>query len=70
MYNRSLSRELSLLSLGLIKDTGHLELNKIQIDEIFESALDSLINHCRDELDNCEADLENVSQHILDSELK
>ena len=70
MHNRSLSRELSLLSLGLIKDTGDLELNKIQIGEIFESALDSLINHCRDELDNCEADLENVSQHILDSELK
>ena len=70
MYNRSLSRELSLLSLGLIKDTGDLELNKIQIDEIFESALDSLINHCRDELDNCEADLENISQYILDSELK
>ena len=70
MYNRSLSRELSLLSLGLIKDTGDLELNKIQIDEIFESALDSLINHCRDELDECEANLENVSHHILDSELK
>ena len=70
MHNRSLSRELSLLSLGLIKDRGDLELNKIQIDEIFESALDSLINHCRDELDTCEADLENVSQHILDSELK
>ena len=70
MHNRSLSRELSLLSLGLIKDTADLELNKIQIDEIFESALDSLINHCRDELDECEADLENVSQHILDSELK
>ena len=70
MYNRSLSRELSLLSLGLIKDTGNLELNKFQIDEILESALDSLINHCRDELDNCEADLEKVSQHILDSELK
>ena len=51
MHNRSLSRELSLLSLGLIKDTGDLELNKIQIDKIFESALDSLINHCRDELD-------------------
>ena len=70
MHNRSLSRELSLLSLGLIKDSGDLELSTIQIDEIFESALDSLINHCRDELDDCEADLESVSQHILDSELK
>ncbi len=70
MHNRSLSRELSLLSLGLIKDTGDFELNKFQIEEIFESALDSLISHCRDELNNCEADLENASQNLLDSELK
>ena len=67
MHNRSLSRELSLLSLGLIKDQGDLVLNKFQIEEIFESALDSLINHCREQLDDCEADLENVSQHLLDS---
>ena len=70
MHNRSLSRELSLISLGLIKDKGDFKLNKFQIDEIFESALDSLINHCRDELDNCESELENASQKILDSELQ
>jgi len=70
MHNRSLSRELSLISLGLIKDKGDLKLNKFQIEEIFESALDSLINHCRDELDNCESDLENASQKILESELQ
>ena len=68
--NRSLSRELSLISLGLIKDKGDFKLNKFQIEEIFESALDTLINHCRDELDNCETDLENASQKILDSELQ
>ena len=67
---RSISRELSLISLGLIKDKGNCKLNKSQIEEIFESALDSLINHCRDELDNCESDLENASQKILDSELQ
>ena len=67
--NKSLSRELSLISLGLIKDKGDFKLNKFQIDEIFESALDSLINHCRDELDNCELELENASQRILESEL-
>jgi len=67
---RSISRELSLISLGLIKDKGDCRLNKSQIEEIFESALDSLINHCRDELDNCESDLENASQKILDSELQ
>ena len=67
--NRSIARELSLISLGLIKDKGNFKLNKPQIEEIFESALDSLINHCRDELDICESELENASQKILDSEL-
>ena len=67
--NKSLARELSLISLGLIKDKGDSKLNKFQIEEIFEFALDSLINHCRDELDNCESELENASQKILDSEL-
>jgi len=67
--NKSLSRELSLISLGLINDKGNFKLNKLQIEEIFESALDALINHCRDELDNCESELENASQNILDSEL-
>ena len=47
MHNRSLARELSLISLGLIRDKGDFKLNKFQIEEIFESALDSLINHCR-----------------------
>ena len=68
--NKSLSRELSLISLGLINDESNFNLNKLQIEEIFESALDSLINHCRDQLDNCESDLENASQKILDSELQ
>ena len=70
MHNRSLSRELSLISLGLIKDKSDFKLNKYQIEQIFESALESLINYCRDELDNCESDLENASQKILDSELQ
>ena len=68
-YNRTLSRELSLISLGLIKDKSQLKYSKFQIEEVVESALDSLINHCRDELDNCESDLENASQKILESEL-
>ena len=68
--NKSLSRELSLICLGLIKDKSDIKLNEFQIEEIFDSALDALINHCRDELDNCELDLENASQKILDSELQ
>ena len=68
--NKSLSRELSLISLGLINEKANCKLNKYQIEEIFESALDTLINYCRDELDNCESDLENAAQKILDSELR
>ena len=67
--NKSLSRELSLISLGLIKDQGDFKLSKFQIEDLFESALESLINHCRDELDICQLDLENASQEILESEL-
>jgi N utilization substance protein B len=67
--NKSLARELSLISLGLIKDKGDLNLNQYQIEEIFESALDSLVNHCRDELDNCQSDLGNASEKIFDSEM-
>ena len=71
MYNnKSISRELALISLGLIKDKDEYKLNKFHIEEIIESALDSLINHCRDELDICESELENASQKILDSELQ
>ena len=68
--NKSLSRELSLISLSLIKDTENLKLTDVQIEKILEDALDSLINHCRDELDNCEADIENASQSLLNSELQ
>ena len=68
--NKSLARELSLISLGLINDKGDLKLKQPQIEEIFESALDLLINHYRDELDNCELELEDASQKILDSELQ
>ena len=71
MYrNKSLSRELSLISLGMINDKSNLKLNKFEIEQVFDSALDSLINHCRDELDNCESELENASQKILESELQ
>ena len=69
-HNRSLSRELALISLSLIKENGDYNLNTFKIEEIFESALDSLIKYCRDELDICESELENASQKILNSELQ
>ena len=70
MNNRSLSRELSLISLGLINDNkGADELENINLDHILECAVESIVNHCRQELDECEINLENASQNLLESEL-
>ena len=69
---RSLSRELSLISLGLIDDNKtelELNLNKISLEDILESAIDLMMKHCRSELDECGIDLESASQNILESEL-
>jgi len=70
MNNRSLSRELSLISLGLVNDSkNQLYLKNLNLENLLESAVESLMNHCRQELDECEIGLENASQNLLDSEL-
>ena len=72
MDHRSLSRELTLLSLGLVKD--NIEQNNFNFDEInfqtiFESGIELMINHCREELSECENNLEKSYNKILESEL-
>ncbi len=70
MNNRSLSRELSLISLGLLNDRkSEIELENFNLDNILECAVEVMINHCRQELDECEISLENASQNLLESEL-
>ena len=70
MNNRSLSRELSLISLTLVNDTKNESyLNNLNLENLLESAVESLMNYCRQELDECEISLENASQNLLDSEL-
>ena len=72
MDYRSLSRELSLIAFGLIKDDhNHVQndLNNINFEKIFDSAVELLINHCREELAECEIILEKASNNLLDSEL-
>ena len=73
MHNKSLSRELSLISLGLINDqTNHSEAKfvEVEIGTLLECAVDSLINHCRQELDESQVALELTSQNLLDYELR
>ena len=72
MDHRSLSRELSLISLGLIrddKDEDHVDLLKINFETTYESAIEFLINHCREELAECEDNLDKTYNKILESEL-
>tara|TARA_B100001113_G_scaffold290579_1_gene246692 strand:- start:82 stop:714 length:633 start_codon:yes stop_codon:yes gene_type:complete len=72
MDHRSLSRELSLISLGLIKDNkerNNFDIDDINFESIFESGIELMINHCREELAECEDKLDKTCTKILDSEL-
>ena len=72
MDHRSLSRELSLISLGLIKDNkerNNFDIDDINFESIFESGIELMINHCREELAECEDNLEKTYSNILESEL-
>jgi len=72
MDHRSLSRELSLISLGLIKDDidqNNFDFKDIKFESIYESGIELMINHCREELSECEDSLEKTSNKILESEL-
>ena len=72
MDHRSLSRELSLISLGLIEDNleqNTFDINAINFESIFESGIELMINHCREELAECEDNLEKTYNNILESEL-
>ena len=70
MDHRSLSRELTLISLGLIKDNIDQQyyIESINIESIFDSAIELMINHCREELAECEDNLEKTYNKILESE--
>ena len=72
MDNRSLTRELSLISLGLINDNidqQNFDIDSINIESIFDSAIELMINHCREELAECQNNLEKTYSKILESEL-
>ena len=72
MDNRSLSRELSLISLGLINDNidqKNFDIDSFNLESIFESGIDLMINHSRQELSECEDNLEKIYSKILESEL-
>ena len=72
MDNRSLSRELSLISLGLVKEEITKEafkLTNLSLDTVLESAIDFMVNFCREELNQCESLLNATSNNFFEMEL-
>ena len=73
MDNRSLSRELTLISLGLIKDKYNDDFidfqKQFKFERTFEAAIEIMTNHCRSMLDESEVLLEKASQNLIESEL-
>ena len=67
MQKKSISRELALLLLGQIKKNDKDEIN---FENLLSSALESLTQHWREELDSCALILEKANQELLDSELE
>jgi len=72
MDNRSLSRELSLISLGLVNEEitkQAFELINLSLDTVLESAIDFMVNFCREELNQCESLLNATSNNFFEMEL-
>ena len=72
MDNRSLSRELSLISLGLVNEEitkKPFEFTNLSLDNILESAIDFMVNFCREELNQCESLLNVTSNDFFEMEL-
>ena len=72
MDNRSLSRELALISLGLINEKINnkiLDVSHLSLDAVLESAIDFMVNFCREELNQCENLLSVTSNNFFEIEL-
>lgn len=70
MQSRSLARELALLVLGQLPDRDGQVMADLSLETLLQKALDTLMQHWRETLDGCAADLEKAQQHLLDSELQ
>ena len=72
MDNRSLSRELSLISLSLVNEDiskQAFEFTSFSLDNVLESAIDFMVNFCREELNQCESLLNVTSNDFFEMEL-
>jgi N utilization substance protein B len=67
MQLKSISRELALLLLGQIKEK---DINKVNVESLLSTAIESLTQHWREQLDLCASIVAKANQELLDSELQ
>ncbi len=67
---RSVSRELALLILGQIPEYEIGKLESLSFEGLLTRALQSLMEYCREGLDNAAGQLEIAQQHLLETELQ
>ena len=70
MQTRTIARELALLVLGQIPEGKSQDMEPSTIEMLLNKALDTLMQHCREGLDDCSSQLEIAHQSLLDSELE
>ena len=70
MQTRTLSRELALFVLGQCSERVRSSAVEDNLETLLQRALDSLMQHWREVLDHCAADLEKAQQSLLDCELQ
>ena len=70
MQYRSISRELALLVLSQINEDQIQNLKSFSLEAFLNKALQSLMQHCREELDSSAQKLEIAQQNLLETELQ
>ena len=68
MQSRSIARELALLILSQISDDQIQNLKSFTVETLLNKALQTLMQHCREELDSSANKLEIAQQHLLETE--
>ena len=70
MQTRTLSRELALFVLGQCAERERSSAVQDNLETLLQKALESLMQHWREMLDNCAGDLDKAQQSLLNSELQ
>ncbi len=68
MESRSLAREVALIILGQISDEYVEDYKSLSLEKILNMGLDTLMNHWREQLDDCALQIELAQEELLKSE--